>query len=469
MATTSIWRVTIPKQVKKTIDYVTQEKKTVKQELMTSDEIKLTDNRYAIENVINYAMKEEKTETENKDKYVTAINCTEMCAYEEMLAVKKQFSKEDGTLLYHGYQSFQEGELTADVCHEIGVKTAQKVWGDKYQVVVTTHMDTDNLHNHFVINTVSFVDGKKYCRTNKDYQFFKRTSDELCIEYNLSVVRKTSPTNDIKVNKSINKRDIARKIVSDALNKSKNLLELKRNLSLVGCESNFSLNRKYFTITPYGYDKAIRLYRLGEMFTNKAIIERLEANSKSKDFEEPLQHTSQNDIQDTKNYLLVLSNNHKKKKGGLQGLYLYYCYLLGILPKGTKKNVHPIFLGDLKDFDRIYNDLKMLFNKDIFTSEELVACKNEDNKRIQELTATRKILYNNVSRNIDGYKKDRVKEEIKDIGEELKSLRKNIKSYDRVLYNSEQINKKIDDYEKLDDKEKVQYEERKIDKDKGDR
>lgn len=441
MATTSIWRVSLPKQVKTTVEYVMQEEKTL---------IPQTD---AIESVISYAMKEEKV-TDVKDKYITTINCSEICAYEEMQAVKKQFNKEDGTLLYHGYQSFKENELTAEQCHEIGVRTAKKVWGDKYQVVVTTHTDTDNLHNHFVINTVSFVDGKKYSRTKKDYEYFRQTSDALCKEYNLSVLGENAPTKKVEPNKRNNKKDIARTIISEALKKSNNLSELKKNLSLVGCESNFSLNRKYFTITPYGYERAVRLYQLGEEFTNKAILERLEANVKKKEreIENEVQRTPQNEINNSNKHLLVLRKKHKKKQGGLQGLYLYYCYLLGILPKGVNKKVHPIFLSDLKDFDKIYNELKLLMKNNILTPDEVIDYKTETEKKIDVLSGERKNLYNNASRS-RGYKNERFNREIVEIGKEIKQARDDIKSYERILDKTDVYEKKIHDYEDLKSKE----------------
>ena len=64
---------------------------------------------------------------------------------------------------YHGYQSFAPGEATPELAHEIGLALAKKLWGEKYQVLVTTHLDkAHHLHNHFVVNTVSFVDGIKY-------------------------------------------------------------------------------------------------------------------------------------------------------------------------------------------------------------------------------------------------------------------------------------------------------------------
>ena len=104
-------------------------------------------------------------------RFVSGINCRPDTAGEEMLMVKRRFGKESGTLAYHGYQSFASGEATPELAHEIGIKLAQRLWGDRYQVLVATHLDKANhLHSHFVVNTVSFVDGIKYHRTKQDYK-----------------------------------------------------------------------------------------------------------------------------------------------------------------------------------------------------------------------------------------------------------------------------------------------------------
>ena len=92
-------------------------------------------------------------------------------------------------MAYHGYQSFAPGEATPELAHEIGLALAKKLWGEKYQVLVATHLDkAHHLHNHFVVNTVSFVDGIKYYRSEKDYFAMQRESDRLCREYGLSVI-----------------------------------------------------------------------------------------------------------------------------------------------------------------------------------------------------------------------------------------------------------------------------------------
>jgi hypothetical protein len=105
-----------------------------------------------------------------------------------MIATKRQFGKDDGIIAYHGYQSFRPGEITPDTCHEIGVALARQMWGDRFQVLVTTHLDKGHLHNHFCLNSVSFVDGKKYNYSKAERRRMMELSDVLCKQYGLSVI-----------------------------------------------------------------------------------------------------------------------------------------------------------------------------------------------------------------------------------------------------------------------------------------
>ena len=140
-----------------------------------------------LDRLIDYAINREKTE--NK-LYVSGINCMPDTAFYEMQNVKKQFFKTKGIECFHGYQSFVTGEVTPEQAHKIGVELAEQLWGKKFQVIVSTHLNTDNIHNHFVLNSVSIIDGKRFCNTKKDYALMRITSDNLCEEYGLSVLKK---------------------------------------------------------------------------------------------------------------------------------------------------------------------------------------------------------------------------------------------------------------------------------------
>lgn len=194
MATTSIWRVN--GWLGKVLIYVENPDKTENPAVFEKQGMDGQETQ-GLSDVIEYAVRQEKTGRIAPDeegapvmqRFVSGVNCCPTTARDEMIAVKKRFGKEDGTVAYHGYQSFAPGEATPELAHEIGLALAKKLWGEKYQVLVATHLDkAHHLHNHFVVNTVSFVDGIKYYRSEKDYFAMQRESDRLCREYGLSVI-----------------------------------------------------------------------------------------------------------------------------------------------------------------------------------------------------------------------------------------------------------------------------------------
>lgn len=176
MAVTSLWRV--KDNIGRVIRYAENEAKTLAPCDSTAE---------TIGEVIDYAARGDATDMQ---RLVSGINCSPENAKAEMQAVKEFYKKTGGTLAYHGYQSFAEGEVSPEQAHEIGKELAERLWGDRHQVLVATHVDkASHIHNHFVINTVSFVDGRKYHRTKQDYLDMQNASDELCMEHGLSVVR----------------------------------------------------------------------------------------------------------------------------------------------------------------------------------------------------------------------------------------------------------------------------------------
>ena len=176
MAVTSIWP--IKGRVDKVINYARNPEKTHDKKSL----LKL----HEIEGVIEYAADEMKTETR---ALVTCLNLSsEENAAKEFMEVKHRYGKEDGRVCYHGYQSFKADEVDADTAHNIGVALAKELWGDRFQVVIATHCNTGHYHNHFVINSVSDVDGLKFYNSPKDYRHMREVSDRLCREARISVI-----------------------------------------------------------------------------------------------------------------------------------------------------------------------------------------------------------------------------------------------------------------------------------------
>ena len=98
-------------------------------------------------------------EATQEGEYVTALNYLKETALRQMILTKKRYGKTDGYIAWHGYQSFKPEEVTPQLAHETGVKLAKEMWGDRFEIIVTTHLDKEHIHCHFCFNSVSFRDG----------------------------------------------------------------------------------------------------------------------------------------------------------------------------------------------------------------------------------------------------------------------------------------------------------------------
>ena len=135
MATTGFWPV--KSRLKEVIDYAENPDKTIDRKFLDDDLYK----------ALRYTENDDKTD---QKMFVTAINCPTKQAYAYMTATKRRYGKPGGNVAYHGFQSFRTGEVTPEEAHKIGLETARRMWGRDYEIVVTTHLNTDNLHNHIV-------------------------------------------------------------------------------------------------------------------------------------------------------------------------------------------------------------------------------------------------------------------------------------------------------------------------------
>ena len=162
MAVTGFWPVT--GQLKAVLDYADNPDKTTPQRYLDSD----------LYDTLKYAANDGKTD---RTMFVAGINCSKQNAYGEMVAVQKRFGNRGSVVAYHGIQSFRAGEVTPEAAFEIGKETARRMWGERYQVLVTVHLNTENIHCHFVVNPVSFKDGSKFQNKIGDHKELRKISD----------------------------------------------------------------------------------------------------------------------------------------------------------------------------------------------------------------------------------------------------------------------------------------------------
>ena len=141
MAITKIWK--IEGWIGKSLIYIENPEKTSNP--MVVGNPNMTKEQYqSLADVIEYAGNPTVSE---KEVFVSGVNCDAESAREEMIAAKEAFGKNDGICGFHGIQSFMPGEVTPEIAHEIGIKLAERMWGEQFQVVVATHLDQDHIHN----------------------------------------------------------------------------------------------------------------------------------------------------------------------------------------------------------------------------------------------------------------------------------------------------------------------------------
>ena len=106
----------------------------------------------------------------------------------EMQLTKERFHKTDGRQYYHFVQSFdKQDDLSPLEVHAIGLELAQRQFPN-FEVLVATHMDTEHLHNHLVVNSVSFQSGKKLHQSAADLQAHRIANDEICVAHGLEIL-----------------------------------------------------------------------------------------------------------------------------------------------------------------------------------------------------------------------------------------------------------------------------------------
>lgn len=419
MAVTSLWKVS--SNLNNTVKYIEDKNKTLK-------------------DIIDYANNKDKTENQY---YITGINCNVDSAYEEMKYVKKIFDKENGILGFHGYQSFKEDEVTPKLAHEIGIKLANEMWGDKFQVIVSTHLNTNHIHNHFVINSVSFKDGKKYNSCRATTARLRNINDTLCEEYGLSKLDENKTKSGLEFKYYLKKdkyKNIVKRDIDIFIQKSNSYNEFIDMLTY----NNYEVTNRYgkLSIRNNDYKRNIRIERA---YGSEYSID----NIKQRILEEKYNYYKLDEEYISYNHYL---KKNKIKTSSIISLYKYYCYLLKIYP--TKYSKYPkVLKEDLEKLDmfnkiNIFIDKYNIFNEETFNQVD----KKLNNKLDMEYSLKRKLR-----REYNKTKDTDILNKIQEITIELNELKKDINISSNIKINRNDIEEKINKIEK-DRKDLDKYE-----------
>lgn len=392
MATTGFWPVR--DRLKEVIDYARNPDKTIDRRYMDDD-------LYA---ALAYAADSEKTD---EKMYVSGINCSKIRAYEEMTAVKHRFGERGKIVAYHGYQSFREGEVTPEEAHAIGIETARRMWGDRHQVIVTTHLNTGRLHNHFVVNATSFVDGKKYRNKIGDHMELRRVSDAVCLEHHKTVLENAPFYGGGKKRYWIEKsgqlthRDMLKRDIDEAIAHTYKESYFIGYLESLGYEFIRGMDYQHPSVKAPTWQRPIRIDSLGNEYTREAINERLYANlGKGLRLETFVQPSKKR-----RPLLIVLEKypQYREPDGFtifFQLIVAVFKWIAGIPQNEARHNapISPEMRATWRKIDQISEEVQFLSEHHIVTETDFHAYEDTVYSKIRDLKQERQKLRNKLRR-----------------------------------------------------------------------
>ena len=423
MATTGFWPV--KGRLKEVIDYANNPDKTTAKEYLDED-------LYA---AIRYVENDDKTD---QTMYVSGINCSKHNAYNEMIAVKRRFGERGKNIAYHGFQSFAPGEVTPEEAHSIGKETARRMWGAQYQVVVTTHLNTGKIHNHFVLNSVSFKTGKKFRNGIGDRFELRKISDAICAERNKSVIQGNKFYSNkkeywVKKNGGMTHRDMLRKDIDEALSQSCSFREIEYYLKTLGYKFERDFYYDHPSVYAEGWKRAVRISSLGEKYSKENIHKRCLENQRKPElytFVTPAWK---------RRPLLVLERDKYISGWDDTIIVLFELFIeilkiciVGNTQEYDNRPVSPMMRAEMRKLDRYIEEYNLLCDNNLDSPKKLLDFQENLSSRISELEQERYALRLKLRRVKTPEEDAALKEQCKEITKKITPLRKEYKIAKRI-------------------------------------
>ena len=449
MAVTGFWP--IYKNLKATLDYADNPDKT-------TDRRYLDDDLYA---ALSYAENDNKTD---RKMYVGGINCSKQSAYSEMIAVQRRFGLRGKVVGYHGIQSFKTGEVTPEQAFEIGKATARQMWGDRYQVLVTVHLNTNNVHCHFVVNPVSFKDGTKFQNKIGDHKELRKVSDEICREHGLSVLENSNFYGGNKkeywrhkVGKKTH-RDYLREDVEYCLTFATSPREFESQLYALG----YTLDPVRFSVKAKHWERSVRLDKIG--FSKEVIQEQLDENAINRfrlftlEYKPPYR-PKKFPLEDELRKL-EFSIDHSYDAATVLVDTIFYLVITVIQIAAELADVmllSPDLRAAEKDLKELIADYRFMQDQNIHTAADLQANIDESKAQLSDLERERKKLSNRIRRPKSPEDENRNKERRKEISKQMKPVRERLRRAEKILEKSPHLYELLKQEHELEKKARARY------------
>ena len=140
--------------------------------------------------VSRYVSQKEKVQDMDGRQLVSGQNCTPQLSVQEFLATRDVHRKDSPIWFYHYVQSFSpEEQITGEQAHQLAREFAAQAWPDN-EVLIATHLDTEHIHSHFIVNAVCFESGRMLRQGPNTLRALRQLSDGLCMVHGFSVLPK---------------------------------------------------------------------------------------------------------------------------------------------------------------------------------------------------------------------------------------------------------------------------------------
>lgn len=234
--------------------------------------------RGTLSKAIAYILNPEKTD---EKLLVSSYGCASETAAREFEWTRK-IAEQKGMnpvriIARHVIQSFEIGEVTPELAHEIGKQFADEILGGKYEYVLTTHIDKDHVHNHLIFNAVDFVDYHAYKSYKRIYYDMREVSDRLCKENGLSVIPPSQNKGmDYKeyteAKRGTSWKQKLKQTIDRLVITAKDYDDFLRLMQEAGYEIKTG---KYISFRAEGQERFTRSKTIGENYTEERIKERI--------------------------------------------------------------------------------------------------------------------------------------------------------------------------------------------------
>ncbi len=229
-----------------------------------------------LKSALDYIMNVDKTDHEI---LISSHACGHQTAYLEFENTKNSWNSTVKNLARHLIQSFDpEDDITPEVAHEIGLKLAEEILNNKYEFVISTHVDKGHIHNHILWNNVSYEDGKAYISNKRTYRKIREASDNLCLEYNLHVIDEESKIKGKsykefqETKKGTSWKSQLKYAIDNAVKRANDWEDFLRIMQQMGYEIK---EGKYISFRAKEQNRFTRSKTIGDYYTEEKIKERI--------------------------------------------------------------------------------------------------------------------------------------------------------------------------------------------------